>query len=86
MLYRILTEDKNREGIINIVKKHFDGFTLIPTIGYWEGTKENSLIIEINIPLDRNSFMILVVANQIKVLNQQQAVLVQKINMESDLI
>lgn len=47
MLYRIYTEDTNRETIVQIVSRWFDGFTLIETTGYYKGVKENGLIIEV---------------------------------------
>lgn len=85
MLYRILTEDKNRDGIVDIIKEHFDGFTLIPAIGYWQGVKENSLIIEISVTPRPDNYRIYVIVDQIKILNSQQAVLVQKIDSKSQL-
>lgn len=88
MLYRILTEDKNREGIVDIIKIRFAGFTLIPAIGYWQGIKENSLIIEIEIEtlLKYHENSIHEIARQIKVLNNQQVVMVQRIDVKSGLI
>lgn len=85
MLYRILTEDKNRDGIVGIIKECFTGFTLIPAIGYWQGIKENSLIIEINAS-SLDEYRINVIAKQIKILNNQQAVMVQQIDVKSELI
>jgi len=86
MLYRIITEDKNRDGIVDIVKEYFDGFTLIPAIGYWQGIKENSLIIEIDVKHPLSKYRIKVIAKRIKELNEQQAVIVQQINVKSELI
>jgi hypothetical protein len=47
MLYRIMTEDINRDSIIAIVSQNFESFTIIPAMGYWRGNAEKSLIIEI---------------------------------------
>jgi hypothetical protein len=47
MLYRIQTEDINRDSIIAIMSQNFESFTIIPAIGYWRGKPENSIIIEI---------------------------------------
>jgi len=83
MLYRLITEDKNRQNIIDIIKRHFDGFTLISATGCWQGTVEHSLIIEIC--YDVQSYQIEpkinVVAREIKELNNQQSVLIQKIEV-----
>ncbi len=77
MLYRILTEDKNRPAIVDIVRKHFDGFTLIPAIGYWQGQEERSLIIEIDTP---TKCAMHIVADEIAYVNKQQAVIMQEID------
>ena len=47
MLYRIQTEDINRDSIIAIIVQNFESFTIIPAIGYWKHHEENSIIIEI---------------------------------------
>lgn len=75
MLYRLYTEDKNREGIEQIISKYFDGFTLIPAIGYWKGNKEQSLIVEI---LSDKDVLPVVeqIAEEIKRVNDQQSVLI----------
>ena len=79
MLYRILTEDINREDIVAILTESFQSFTLLPGTGYWEGTAERCLIIEVdgnecNIAAD-----VLTVADRIKRKNKQEAVLVQRL-------
>jgi len=73
MLYRIYTEDINRNKIEAAANNLFDGFTLIPAIGYWKGIKENSIIIEI-FTTDVDSVFSL--ADQITEFNNQEAVLV----------
>jgi len=73
MIYRIYTEDINRNKIEAAANNLFDGFTLIPAIGYWKGIKENSIIIEI-FTTDVDSVFSL--ADQIKEFNNQEAVLV----------
>lgn len=47
MLYRLFTEDKNRAEVEKIASKHFQGFTMISALGYWQRNPESSLIIEI---------------------------------------
>ena len=77
MLYRIFTEDKNQPTIEQIVTEFYPGFTLVKGEGFWRLQKENSLIIEI-VTEDEDA-KISEIAQRIKAANQQQAVLVQKI-------
>lgn len=74
MIYRIYTEDKNRNKLEKIVATYFHGFTLIPSTGYWEGAKEESLIIEV-VGINEDT-KIRQCAEAIKAVNEQQAVLV----------
>lgn len=80
MLYRIQTENVNRDSIEKIVSHYFDGFTIIDAIGYWQGIRENSLIIEI--ACIHPSSDIEKIAFEIKIANKQQCVLISAI--ESD--
>jgi hypothetical protein len=50
VFYRIYTQDipAHRQKVIHILKEHgFQDFTLFVGLGYWQGGKENSLIIEV---------------------------------------
>ena len=79
MLYRIYTEDKNRNRIVEIVGLDFQGFTIYPALGYWNGMPENSLVIEILgsvIQPQKDELAIWKIANRIKEENQQEAVLI----------
>ena len=73
MIYRIYTEDVNREGIESLLQEYFKGYTLIPTVGYWEGSKEAGLVIEIINGVD--IFEVYKIAREIKRLNRQKEVL-----------
>ena len=77
-MYRLITEDKNREGIVAIVSAVFDGFTLIETHGYWQGKPENSLIIEIDGPRVTGT-QLNSIAEHICILNDQQCVMIQHV-------
>lgn len=46
-LYRIFTEDKNRNNIHALVAKQFDGFTAYAAQGFWQGQAEPSYVVEI---------------------------------------
>jgi hypothetical protein len=79
-LYRILTEDKNREAVESIVAEYFDGFALSNSIGYWKGNRHTSLIIEVianDAPHTKER--VIVVAQRIRELNGQECVLVQEL-------
>ncbi len=86
MLYRIITEDKNRHKTVVLVTNHFKDFTIISAIGYWNGIAESSLIIEVSTDVINAGYRIGVLAKLIKVQNQQDAVLVQEIPCNSSLI
>ena len=72
-MYRILTEDKNREGIFKILDSHVDGYTVTPAIGSWRGAREASLAIDL---VDVDGFIVDDIAAKIKAENKQESVLV----------
>lgn len=74
-MYRILTEDLNRPGIISILDGLGLDFTAIPAVGSWK-TPERSLVIDIETYRDE---AVLDAAKQIAELNCQEAVMVQYI-------
>ncbi len=86
MLYRICTENKNTDGITSIVDKYFEGFTLLSGFGFWHGILENSLTIEIYSDAFCAKNNINEIAEQIKELNSQEAVLVQEIKCKAHLV
>jgi hypothetical protein len=82
MQYRILTEDKNRDRIEEIVCGLFDSFTIIPCLGYWQGNSEKSLIIVIDCSAtyaDDYLEFVRTIAKLIIEENQQACVLIEKI-------
>jgi len=84
MLYRIFTERKNSKKIEKLISKYFKGFSLIKNNGYWKLQKEKSLIIEI--VTDDTNKLINDLAKEIKEINKQEAVLVQKVKNNQWLI
>lgn len=73
--YKIITEDLNREKIFDLIKYHFDGFTIQGQLGYWENKIENSVCFVIIAPkTDRE--LVHLIARQIQDLNSQECVLV----------
>lgn len=83
MLYRILTENKNLNQIEKQLRAEFEGFTIYKGEGHWRLQKENSLIIEIE---TTDIEKINRVAKDIKISNNQEAVMVQQIQNHSWLI
>ena len=79
-MYRILTEDKNRESIFRILDSHVDGYTVTPSIGAWRGVRESSLSIYlIGIPKSVAES----IADEIKAVNAQESVLILDLTAQS---
>lgn len=87
MLYRILTEDKNREQVLKLVAEYLIGATVIQAKGLWMENWENTLIIEISgSGKTKIEIAVKALAEAIKKLNEQEVVLIQQIDCESCLI
>jgi hypothetical protein len=78
-MYRILTENKNLDQILPLIQ---DG-TVYSAIGLWHGVKEKSLVIEITGEPLR---VIESIAREIKVINNQEAVMIQEIPDQTELV
>ena len=72
-MYRILTEDKNREAILSILDAHVSGYTVTPVMGAWKGQREASLAIDL---LGIQQFQVEFLAKEIKRRNAQESVLI----------
>jgi len=82
-MYRIYTEDKNRESIFRILDAEVDGYTVTPSIGCWKGQREASLAIDLlGIPKSVAES----IAKQIKAANQQESVLLLDIPVVAEFI
>lgn len=81
ILYRILTEDKNRSDIIDYIHQYFDGFTTLNGVGYWRGRAESCLIIEI-ITDYKHHDDVLRIAEYIQRHNAQESVAITVQNIE----
>ena len=73
LIYRVYTEDKNKREILRLVAKRFQSFTLQPTLGYYRGKPERSIVIEIVGAAQRE---VNAVARFIGAMNGQKSVLV----------
>jgi len=81
-----MTEDLNRDKVIKIANKYFDGYSISKPgarAGFWKGQEEDSLLIEV-ITSAKNKVMQL--ANEIKKLNNQESVLVEAISNNAWLV
>lgn len=79
LLYRIQTEDKNRDGIEKTVSDFFDGYTVLSGTGFWKSDKEPTLVIEIlaeSASHNLNWANVKHIAEIIKESNNQECVLV----------
>jgi hypothetical protein len=85
MTYRILTENVGLDKLAAQSARFFDSFTVVPTVGYWRGERESSAAIEI-IGAEADAERVRELATTIKQENQQQAVLVERIASQSELI
>ena len=74
-VYRLYTEDMNREGIIAILDQQFKAYTITPTVGRWNGISESSLLIEVS---RTTKEAVLEVSEAIREANKQEAVLIQE--------
>lgn len=74
--YSIYTENKNLDKIESILNDNniIKGYTIIKTIGYWQGLKERALKIEVLLP-KYYDYLIKTICKKIKIINRQQAVL-----------
>ena len=86
MLYRILTENKNREAVEDIVSTEFPGFTIIEATGYWNGVREESLIIEIDAGNEIKGMTVTRIAEMIKRHNQQESVMIQAVMTQNKFV
>ena len=84
MLYRILTENKNRQVVEDIVSAEFPGFTIIEAMGYWNGVRELSLIIEIDAGNEFKGMAVTRIAEMIKRHNQQESIMIQAVMTHAD--
>lgn len=72
-MYRILTEDKNRDLVHAILREHVKGYTITEAIGSWEGVQEKSIAIDLVGP---DLALVEDIAGHIKRWNGQESVLI----------
>ena len=82
-IFRIYTEEKNKREIVRLTGKTFDNFTMQPTLGYYKGKPEKSIVIEI---IGARASEVRKLALSIKKMNGQKSVLTLKIRGQSKII
>ena len=95
MIIRICTEDKNHIRVRELCTKRFDAFTILHGMGCWKGQLEPALTIEIavlpgenlgEVDIQGEKSHAILLAQQIKDLNDQEAVLIEYIESTNVLI
>ena len=72
-VYRIYTQELNKDEIIRLTAKQFESFTLESTTGYTKGKPERSMVLEL---VDARKKDVAALAKSIRRLNGQKSVLV----------
>jgi hypothetical protein len=72
-IYRIYTQEKNREKILKLLSKTFESFTVQPILGYYKGKEEKSIVLEV---VGARALQIQQLADTIRKMNGQQSVLI----------
>lgn len=80
-LYRLFTQDS--PNLPELVSRLFPGFSILSSLGYWKGVSESSVCIEI---LTDDADSISILATDIKVANQQESILVQRLAIEGSFV
>jgi hypothetical protein len=85
-IYRICTEAKNTDAVKHLVDAYFACYDVKYGEGTWKGVGEPSMTIEIMTEGLNDRYIIDQIARQIKLCNQQQAVLIQELECEGRFI
>jgi outer membrane murein-binding lipoprotein Lpp len=83
-MFRIVTENKNREAVEKLLKERFSGFTMYEVRGHFKGAErwydESSLVIEV---VGAGRANVESAACAIRELNGQEAVLIEEVPVRS---
>ena len=72
------TKELEMEKIEEIVSSHFDGFTAFEVVGYWKGSKERTLKVEVI--TEESPSKLAKIGKEIKEKLEQEAVIMEIIN------
>jgi hypothetical protein len=81
-IYRVYTEEKNKKAIVRLLGTQFESFTVQPTLGYYRGRAEKSIVIEI---VGASAQKIKLLAERIRKMNGQQSVLILRLKGHSEI-
>lgn len=81
-IYRVYTEEKNKRDIVRLAAQQFENFTLQPTLGYYQGRSEKSIVVEVVGASERSVTQF---ASRIQKMNGQKTVLLMKVNVRTKL-
>jgi len=73
------THKLEKEKAIELVGRHFEGFTAYEVIGFWQGSQEKTLKVEIVADQDQDT-VIAKLAKELKQALNQDAIMMEKIN------
>ena len=82
-VYRIYTENLNREEILRLTAKKFESFTLQATTGYSQGRGEKSIVLEI---VEARRKDVTALAKRIRKLNGRKSVLIMRLSGKAEKI
>lgn len=85
MQYNIYTEDLKPKTVQKTISKYYEAFTIQKNIGFWNGIKENSILISIVVDTIQDK-KIKKLAAELKNILSQEAVLVQRIENNNWLV
>ena len=84
--YRIYTENKNFDAVVEHVASVIPGFSVFTGVGVWQGQREKCLVIEVmadDVVRNKVYDRVCGLATWIKNFNSQQAVIVAQETVES---
>ena len=84
-IYRLYTEDLQRQKIYNTVSKYFLGFNVRTLQGYYKGTQEQALVIEL-VSTASMSHVVRFLAKVIGQMNKQECVMVTAQSIKAELV
>ena len=76
------THQLESDEAIKTISKYFDGFTAYEVIGYWKGTQEKTLKVEIVADPAKDTEVVKMV-KELKASLKQDAIMLEKINSNS---
>jgi len=76
------THQLESEQAIRTISKYFDGFTAYEVVGYWKGSQEKTLKVEI-VSEGQGDTVIVRMIKELKTKLRQDAIMLEKINSNS---